>query len=347
MRALLICLVGCSAQMTSNPGTLPVRYDDVDTDIPAAAVQRTVLASSSERVVAGDHVHFDGACSVAIDSGAPAALSDDGTTMASVSGGELAIWDARTCDKLESAALTRIAGIAFIGSTRDVIVLHDAKLSKISETRSASVPIGEPSSFAISPDGTQLAIGIAGRAGTLVVWDLERMQERAAIELPIVDRAVDGVAFARDGKSVVATIPVHARYRRGDHHAYSHLAVKLDTKTWKSTKKVAVSAPYAPRSLVATDDAIVWDGIAFGWNGDSYGFGVYPWQVSAGGSVAAVSTQRGYFTWQRDQALPAYSAGIQPELEFRAVGQWIVRGVARDRSLLFCTATRCVAVTGP
>src|SRR5688500_16365962 len=169
MRALLFCLVGCSAQATTSPSTLPVRYDDVDTDIPAAAVQRTVLASSSERVITGDHVHLDGACSVAIDSGAPAALSDDGTTMASVTGGELAIWDTRSCDKLEGAALTRIAGIAFIGSTRDVIVLHDAKLSKISETKSATVPIGEPSSFAISPDGKQLAIGIAGRAGTLVV----------------------------------------------------------------------------------------------------------------------------------------------------------------------------------
>ena len=323
-----------------------MRFDDVDTDIPAAAVQRIVLAASSERVVPRGRVHYDGACSVAIDSGAPAALSDDGTTMASVSGGELALWDTRNCDKLETAAMTRIAGIAFIGSTRDVIVLHDAKLSKISET-SVSVPIGEPSSFAISPDGKQLAIGIAGRAGTLVVWDLERMQERAVIELPIVDRAVDGVAFARDGKSVVATIPVHARYRPGDHHAYSHLAVKLDTKTWTARQKLAVPAPDAPRSLLVTDDAIVWDGVAFRWNGDSYGFGVYPWHVSAGGSVAAVSTRRGTFTWQRDGALPASSAGVQPELEFRERGAWNVRGVARDRSLLFCTATRCVAVKGP
>lgn len=359
MRLLILLAVGgCSTGHVANGGsTGPIRFDDVDHDARGNPIQRTVLrASSSEPVRENDHVHYDGRCSVTIDTDAPVALSDDGSTIAGIAGGKLAIWDSRTCDRLETVAMTRVDGLAFIGDTRDVIVLHDAMLTKIVERgaaapgieqKSSSVPIGIPSSFAISPDGKSMAVGIAGRAGTLVVWDLERMVERRAIELPIVDRSVDNVAFARDGKTLVASIPVYARYRRGEHAPHAHLAVEIDTRTWRSRRKVTIPTPWTARSFVVTNDAIVWDGTAFGWDGDSSRFRVYPWHVSSGGTVAAVSTHRGYFTWQRDEALPNYSAGIIPENEFRQSGTWFVRGVARDRSMLFCTGTRCVAVRGP
>ncbi len=206
-------------------------------------------------------------CRVLIASGASISRSTDDTRVAVHGGDELSIWNPRTCDAT-THAVPDLVGSTFIGNSHELLVIQGKEgqlaLSRIARDGSAHLAgtiDQRPTRWATSPNGELAVVGVTDETrSTLAIWNLKN-ETAPVIEvmLPIVEREIDGIAFSRDSKTAVITIPVFAS-RNDERTPRYHLAIAYDTRTWKSKRKVIVSQLAAPRTLRVERDAIVVDG---------------------------------------------------------------------------------------
>lgn len=208
-------------------------------------------------------------CRVTIADGARMSRSLDETRVAVHSGGELSIWNPRTCDAT-SHAVPDLVGTAFIGSSHELLVIQRAgqvALSRIARDGTARLPgtiIERPTRWAVSPDGKLAVLGVTDETrSSLAIWNLSNdAAPLVEVKLPIIEREIDGIAFSKDSKTAVITVPVFGS-RHDELTPRYHLAIAYDTKTWRSTRKVVVPQFAAPQSLRVELDAIVVDGRAY------------------------------------------------------------------------------------
>ncbi|MBA2538843.1 MAG: hypothetical protein H0V17_04345 [Deltaproteobacteria bacterium] len=287
MRALplALALAACAPVATSVPlftAAQPAQiaplgpHDGLDDNqVTARTMPRTIVLSSRGAAAAER-------CRIPLAKDARVAMSTDETRISVETGNELAIWNPRTCDA-RTLSIPRLAGTAFIGSTHELLVLQDdggAVLSRVARDGQGLERIGalgqRPTRWATSPDGRHAAIALTDETrSTLAVWDLrDSSKPIVEVKLPVVEREIDGIAFSADGKTAVVTVPVYATRSgqvvtrneialRDDLSPRWHLAIAYDTSTWRSRRKVVVSASAAPQSLSVERNAIYWDGRAY------------------------------------------------------------------------------------
>jgi len=221
-------------------------FADRDLDVARVqSVQRTVLLSSA--FAPGDDIDRD--CRIVVSDGAELVPSSDHTRLAARWHDELTTWNTHTCGKLATWELPGLVGVAFAGTTRELVAVTKGggttTLVHLSEQAPiASQPIaGEPTRWAVSPDGTHAVVGTWDRdrkRATLAIWSLGH-QPAAELELPVIERAIDGIAFADDGRTATITVPNYiARRTETDREPWTHIAIDYDTSTWQSVRKSAV-----------------------------------------------------------------------------------------------------------
>lgn len=219
-------------------------------------------------ILLASHSTTDG-CRVRIADRARMSMSTDETRVAVHAGSELSIWNPRTCDAT-THDVPDLVGTTFIGSSHELLVIQRAgqvALSRIARDGTARLPgtiTQRPTRWAVSPDGQLAVLGVTDETrSSLVIWSLTNdIAPLVEVTLPIVEREIDGVAFSKDSKTAVITIPVFGS-RHDELTPRYHLAITYDTKTWRSKRKVVVPQFAAPQSLRLERDAIVVDGRAY------------------------------------------------------------------------------------
>jgi hypothetical protein len=250
MRVLTILpfIVACAPTAQAPRATFPER--DLDVASTPGSVQRTVLLSSTDGLV--DDRTIDRDCRISVPDGAELVPSSDHTRLAARWHDELTTWNTHTCGKLATWNLPGLVGMAFAGSTRELVAVTKGggtttlvHLSEQAPVASQSIA-GEPTKWAVSPDGTQAVVGTWDadrRRATLAIWSLPHDREPAAeLELPVIERAVDSIAFAGDGRTATITVPNYVAYRTttATREPWTHIAIDYDTSTWRSIRKLAV-----------------------------------------------------------------------------------------------------------
>lgn len=145
------------------------------------------------------------------------AFAPDGHLVATAgSNGTVAVWDARTLARLRTDACGEgpVNALAFspdsqlLASTtwrpeEHVVVLRDADSGTPRPPLVA--PGGEPRALAFSPDGSRLALGVAGQTAGRNVVELWSVPDGRLIRLlPCPRQSVTAVAFTPDGRHVGA-----------------------------------------------------------------------------------------------------------------------------------------------
>lgn len=267
MRAIAITtfLVACSPAMQTPTPTTPLGpHDGADHGV-APSIATTSSKELPRPILLASRGTTAG-CRVVITDGARIATSTDETRVAVIAGEELSIWNPRTCDAT-THAVPDLVGSAFIGNSHELLVIQRAgqvaltRIARDGNARVAGTIAERPTRWATSPDGSLAVLGVTDEhTSSLAIWNLK--DEHAPIievKLPVVEREIDGLAFSKDGKTAVITVPVFAS-RRDELAPRDHLAITYDTRTWRSKRKVVVSQIAAPRSLRVEGNAIVVDG---------------------------------------------------------------------------------------
>jgi hypothetical protein len=207
-------------------------------------VPRTIVLSSNGAAASSR-------CSIPIAARSQTLLADDETRIAVRTGNAIAIWNPRTC-RATTLETTGLAGMTFIGSSHDLLLVHDdggVRLSRIAHDGNAElagVISQRATSWATSPDGKLAVVGVSDETRTtLAVWDLTGDRAMFEIRLPMVEREIDSITFSKDSKTARITVPVYAANRRsGDLSPRSHLAIDYDTTTWRPLRKVVANDRY-------------------------------------------------------------------------------------------------------
>ncbi len=280
MRAIVFStfLIACSPAMQApnapigRAATAPLGPNDGADHGVAPTVPTSASREMPRPILLASRSTIEG-CRVRIAAGARMSTSTDETRVAVHAGGELSIWNPRTCDAT-THEVPDLVGATFIGSSHDLLVIQAATQRQVALTRiardgTARLPgtiTQRPTRWAVSPDGALAVLGVTDETrSSLAIWDLENdAMPLIEVTLPIVEREIDGVAFSKDSKTAVITIPVFGeRAGRQELTPRYHLAITYDTRTWRSKRKIVVPQFTAPQSLRLERDAIVVDGRAY------------------------------------------------------------------------------------